>query len=179
MSVTNISKFVGNFSRNLGNGIAMGQNTLDAVNHAIKTGDTSILALMVDKVESKKDGSSNFQLTIRSIWTGVSIQTDKKTGQCRIKTKNATLSNSAVDTLNQLVADGVSMRGNKWSKAFNTETEPKEKDAKKAADRIVNTNKDDLQYVSNLIHALQHSLKVAQNAAKLEQVAKDAAKLAA
>ena len=122
----NIKTFVGNFSRNLGNGIAMGQNTLDAVNHAIKTGDTSILALMLDKVEAKKDGSSNFQSTIRAIWDGVSINIDKKTNQYRIKTKNATLSNSAVDTLNQLVADGISMRGSKWAKAFSTETEPKE-----------------------------------------------------
>ena len=179
MSVTNISKFVGNFSRNLGNGIAMGQNTLDAVNHAIKTGDTSIIAMMLDKIKSKKDGANNFELTIRSIWSGVSINIDKKTNQYRIKTKNATLTNSSVDTLNQLVADGISMRGSKWSKAFNIETEPKEKDAVKAADRIVNTNKDDLQYVSNLIHALQNRLKVAQNAANLEKVAADAAKLAA
>ena len=172
-----IKKFVGSFSRNLGNGIAMGQNTLDAVNHAIKTGDTSIIAMMLDRVKAKKDGANNFELTIRSIWSGVSIQIDKKTGQHRIKTKNATLTNSAVDTLNQLVTDGISMRGNKWAKAFSTDTEPKEKDAKKAADRIVNTNKDDLEYVSNLIHALQHSLKVAQNAANLEKIAKDAAKL--
>ena len=59
-----IKKFVGNFSRNLGNGIALGQNTLDAVNHAIKTGDTSIIAMMLDKIKSKKDGANNFELTI-------------------------------------------------------------------------------------------------------------------
>ena len=125
-TMENIKTFVGNFSRNLGNGIALGQNTLDAVNHAIKTGDTSIIAMMLDKIKSKKDGATNFEFTIRAIWSGVSINIDKKTGQYRIKTKNATLTNSAVDTLNQLVADGTSMRGNKWAKAFNTETEPKE-----------------------------------------------------
>ena len=90
----NIKAFVGNFSRNLGNGVAMGQNTLDAVNHAIKTGDTSIIAMMLDKIKSKKDGANNFELTVRSIWSGVSINIDKKTNQYRIKTKNATLSNS-------------------------------------------------------------------------------------
>ena len=159
MSVTNISKFVGNFSRNLGNGIAMGQNTLDAVNHAIKTGDTSILAMMVDKVEAKKDGSSNFQLTIRSIWTGVSIQTDKKTGQCRIKTKNATLSNSAVDTLNQLVADGVSMRGSKWSKAFNTDTEVKEFDPIKYAQGIAKRNPERIKAMIAALQVVQKELE--------------------
>ena len=171
-----IKKFVGNFSRNLGNGIAMGQNTLDAVNHAIKTGDTSILAMMVDKVEAKKDGSSNFQLTIRSIWTGVSIQTDKKTGQCRIKTKNATLSNSAVDTLNQLVADGISMRGSKWSSAFRTDTEVVDFDPVKYAQGVAKRNPE---RIGAMIAALQQAQKVAENNAKLSKVAADAAKLAA
>jgi len=147
-----IKKFVGNFSRNLGNGIAMGQNTLDAVNHAIKTGDTSILAMMVDKVEAKKDGSSNFQLTIRSIWSGVSIQIDKKTGQHRIKTKNATLSNSAIDTLNQLVADGVSMRGSKWSSAFRTDAEVVDFDPVKYAQGVAKRNPE---RIGAMIAALQ------------------------
>lgn len=172
----NIKAFVGNFSRNLGNGIAMGQNTLDAVNHAIKTGDTSIIAMMLDKIKSKKDGATNFELTIRSIWTGVSINIDKKTGQYRIKTKNATLTNSAVDTLNQLVVDGVSMRGSKWSSAFNTETEEKTFDAIKWAENQVKRNPE---RIGAMIAALQQAQKVAENNAKLAQVAADAAKLAA
>ena len=176
MSVTNISKFVGNFSRNLGNGIAMGQNTLDAVNHAIKTGDTSIIAMMLDRIKSKKDGATNFELTIRAIWTGVSINIDKKTNQYRIKTKNATLTNSAVDTLNQLVADGISMRGSKWSKAFSTETEEKTFDAIKWAENQVKRNPE---RIGAMIAALQQAQKVAENNAKLAQVAADAAKLAA
>ncbi len=147
-----IKKFVGNFSRNLGNGIAMGQNTLDAVNHAIKTGDTSILALMLDKVKSKKDGANNFEVTIRAIWTYVSINIDKKTGQYRIKTKNATLTNSSVDTLNQLVADGVSMRGPKWAKAFRTETEEEEFDAAKYAQ---GQKKRNPERIKSMIAALQ------------------------
>ena len=154
-----IKKFVGNFSRNLGNGIAMGQNTLDAVNHAIKTGDTSILALMLDKVEAKKDGSSNFQSTIRAIWTGVSINIDKKTGQYRIKTKNATLSNSAVDTLNQLVADGVSMRGPKWAKAFRTETEAEEFDAAKYAQGQKKRNPERIKAMIAALQVVQKEIE--------------------
>ena len=179
MSALNISKFIGDFSRNLGNGIALGQNILTAVNHVIETGDTSILALMLDRAKAKKDSYSNVELTIRAIWDGVSIQTDKKTGQYRIKIKNATLSNSAAIQLAQQVADGVSVRGNKWAKAFNTETEPKVKEPKNDAVKIVKKNKDDLEYVSNLIHALQNELKIARNAASLEKVAADAALLAA
>ena len=147
-----IKKFVGNFSRNLGNGIAMGQNTLDAVNHAIKTGDTSIIAMMLDKINSKKAGANNFELTIRAIWTDVSINIDKKTGQYRIKTKNATLTNSSVDTLNQLVADGVSMRGPKWAKAFRTETEEEEFDAAKYAQ---GQKKRNPERIKSMIAALQ------------------------
>jgi hypothetical protein len=164
----NISKFVGNFSRNLGNGIAMGQNTLDAVNHAIKTGDTSIIAMMLDKIKSKKDGATNFELTVRSIWSGVSINIDKKTGQYRIKTKNATLTNSAVDTLNQLVADGVSMRGSKWSSAFNTDTEVKEFDPIKYAQGIAKRNPE---RINAMIAALQVVQKELDNKKVLENIA--------
>ena len=183
MSKLVISKFIGNFSRNLGNGIAVGQDILTAVNHVIETGDTSILALMLDRAKAKKESkkANNIELTIRAIWDGVNIHTDKKTGQYRIKIKNATLSNSAAIQLAKLVADETSVRSVNWAKAFSTETEtkPKVKEPKNDAVKIVKKNKDDLDYVSNLIHALQNELKVAQNAAKLAQVAADAANLAA
>ena len=171
MSALNISKFIGNFSRNLGDGVKVGQDILTAVNHVINTGDTSILALMLDRAKTKKDKKSNVELTIRAIWEGVNIQTDKKTGQYRIKIKNATLSNSAVNQLNDNVNQELSVRGNKWASSFSTETEPKEQNPENDADKIVKKNKDDLEYVSNLIHALQVKLKVAQNAANLEKAA--------
>ena len=154
-----IKKFVGNFSRNLGNGIAMGQNTLDAVNHAIKTGDTSIIAMMLDKIKSKKDGANNFELTIRSIWSGVSINIDKKTNQHRIKTKNATLTNSAVDTLNQLVADGMSMRGSKWSSAFRTEAEVVEFDPVKYAQGVAKRNPERIKAIIGALQVIQKELE--------------------
>ena len=164
----NIKTFVGNFSRNLGNGVAMGQNTLDAVNHAIKTGDTSIIAMMLDKIKSKKDGANNFELTIRSIWSGVSINIDKKTNQYRIKTKGATLTNSAVDTLNQLVADSVSMRGSKWSSAFRTEAEVVDFDPIKYAQGIAKRNPE---RINAMIAALQVVQKELDNKKVLENIA--------
>ena len=147
-----IAHIVNNFSRNLGNGQKMGEALLDAINHAIKTGDTSIIAMMLDKIKSKKDGTNNFELTIRSIWSGVSINIDKKTNQHRIKTKNATLTNSAVDTLNQLVADGVSMRGSKWSSAFRTEAEVVDFDPVKYAQGVAKRNPE---RIGAMIAALQ------------------------
>ena len=155
----NIKTFVGNFSRNLGNGIAMGQNTLDAVNHAIKTGDTSIIAMMLDKIKSKKDGANNFELTIRSIWSGVSINIDKKTNQYRIKTKGSTLTNIAVDTLNQLVADSVSMRGSKWSSAFRTEAEVVDFDPIKYAQGIAKRNPERINAMIAALQVVQKELE--------------------
>lgn len=178
MSALNISKFIGNFSRNLGNGVAVGQDILTAVNHVIKTGDTSILALMLDRAKTKKESkkANNVELTIRAIWEGVNIETDKKTGQYRIKIKNATLSNSAVNKLNDNVNQELSVRGNKWASSFSTETEKKPVDLQKRAAKFV---KENPELVNAYIHALQQAQKVAQNAANLEKVAADAAKLAA
>jgi len=168
MSALNISKFVGDFSRNLGNGIALGQNILTAVNHVIETGDTSILALMLDRAKTKKDSKSNVELTIRAIWDGVSIQTDKKTGQYRIKIKNATVSNSAAIQLAQLVADEVYVRGNKWASAFNTDTEVKEFDPIKYAQGIAKRNPE---RINAMIAALQVVQKELDNKKVLEKVA--------
>jgi len=175
MSISNI---VNNFSRNLGNGQKMGEALLDAINHAIKTGDTSIISVLFDKVNAKKDSNAltGLTATVRAVYIGANITTDKKTNRTIVKTKNATLSNSAVEILNQLVVDSVSMRGNKWAKAFNIETEKKPMDVKKRAEKFV---KDNPELVNAYIHALQQAQKVAQNAASLEKVATDAALLAA
>ena len=116
MSISNI---VNNFSRNLGNGQKMGEALLDAINHAIKTGDTSIISVLFMKVNDKKDSNAltGLTATVRAVYIGANITLDKKTNRTIVKTKNATLSNSAVEVLNQLVVDSVSMRGNKWAKA--------------------------------------------------------------
>ena len=154
-----ISKFIGNFSRNLGNGIAVGQDILTAVNHVIETGDTSILALMLDRAKVKKDSYSNVELTIRAIWDGVSIQTDKKTGQYRIKIKNATLSNSAAIQLAKLVADETSVRSVNWSKAFSTDTEEKEFDAAKYAQGQKKRNPERIKAMIAALQVVQKELE--------------------
>ena len=165
-----IAHIVNNFSRNLGNGQKMGEALLDAINHAIKTGDTSIISVLFMKVNDKKDNNalSGLTATVRAIYIGANITTDKKTGQCRIKTKNATLSNSAVEILNQLVADNVSMRGNKWASTFNTDTEVKEFDPIKYAQGIAKRNPE---RINAMIAALQVVQKELDNKKVLEKVA--------
>ena len=167
MSISNI---VNNFSRNLGNGQKMGEALLDAINHAIKTGDTSIISVLFDKVNAKKDSNAltGLTATIRAVYIGANITTDKKTNRTIVKTKNATLSNSAVEVLNQLVVDNVSMRGNKWSSAFNTDAEVKEFDPIKYAQGIAKRNPE---RINAMIAALQVVQKELDNKKVLENIA--------
>jgi hypothetical protein len=167
MSISNI---VNNFSRNLGNGQKMGEALLDAINHAIKTGDTSIISVLFDKVNVKKDSNalSGLTATVRAVYIGANITTDKKTNRTIVKTKNATLSNSAVEVLNQLVVDNVSMRGNKWASAFNTDAEVKEFDPIKYAQGIAKRNPE---RIGAMIAALQVVQKELDNKKVLEKVA--------
>ena len=167
MSISNI---VNNFSRNLGNGQKMGEALLDAINHAIKTGDTSIISVLFDKVNAKKDSNAltGLTATVRAVYIGANITTDKKTNRTIVKTKNATLSNSAVEVLNQLVVDNVSMRGNKWASAFNTDAEVKEFDPIKYAQGIAKRNPE---RIGAMIAALQVVQKELDNKKVLEKVA--------
>ncbi len=167
MSISNI---VNNFSRNLGNGQKMGEALLDAINHAIKTGDTSIISVLFMKVNDKKDSNAltGLTATVRAVYIGANITTDKKTNRTIVKTKNATLSNSAVEILNQLVVDNVSMRGNKWASAFNTDTEVKEFDPIKYAQGIAKRNPE---RIGAMIAALQVVQKELDNKKILENIA--------
>jgi len=166
MSISNI---VNNFSRNLGNGQKMGEVLLDAINHSIKTGDTSIISVLFDKVNAKKDSNAltGLTATVRAVYIGANITLDKKTNRTIVKTKNATLSNSAVEILNQLVVDSVSMRGNKWASAFNTDAEVKEFDPIKYAQGIAKRNPE---RIGAMIAALQVVQKELDNKKVLENI---------
>lgn len=156
-----IAHIVNNFSRNLGNGQKMGEALLEAINHSIKTGDTSIISVLFMKVNDKKDSNalSGLTATVRAVYIGANITTDKKTNRTIVKTKNATLSNSAVDILNQLVADGASMRGNKWASAFSTDTEVKEFDPIKYAQGIAKRNPERIKAMIAALQVVQKELE--------------------
>ena len=74
MSISNI---VNNFSRNLGNGQKMGEALLDAINHAIKTGDTSIISVLFDKVNVKKDSNA---LNTKKMYKNIQLKDNLKDG---------------------------------------------------------------------------------------------------
>ena len=109
------------FNRSLGNGAAMGKLFADAVDHVIAERDTTVIVKLINAAQKKKDSQAEraIKQTFAAIYDGAKV-TKTKTG-ISIKIADATLSNSAVTSLKQLVADGMSMRGTNWSKAFKSD----------------------------------------------------------
>jgi len=109
------------FNRSLGNGAAMGKLFADAIDHVIAKRDTTVIVKLINAAQKKKDSQAEkaIKLTFAAIYDGAKV-TKTKTG-ISIKIADAALSNSAVTSLKQLVADGVSMRGTNWSKAFKSD----------------------------------------------------------
>ena len=109
------------FNRSLGNGAAMGKLFADAIDHVIAKRDTTVIVKLINAAQKKKDSQAEraIKQTFAAIYDGAKV-TKTKTG-ISIKIADATLSNSAVTSLKQLVADGMSMRGTNWSKAFKSD----------------------------------------------------------
>tara|TARA_R110002167_G_scaffold336693_1_gene544093 strand:+ start:194 stop:715 length:522 start_codon:yes stop_codon:yes gene_type:complete len=146
------------FNRSLGNGAAMGALFALAIDHVIIERDTTVIVKLINAAKDKKDSQAEraIRTTFAAIFEGA--KTVKVTKGISIKIKDATLSNSAVDSLKELVADGVSMRGDKWSKAFKASDEVEvELDYIKAANNLIKRGYNPL----TLIAALEAALKVA------------------
>lgn len=109
------------FNRSLGNGAAMGKLFADAIDHVIAKRDTTVIVKLINAAQKKKDSQAEraIRQTFAAVYDGAKV-TKTKTG-LSIKIADATLSNSAVTSLKQLVADGVSMRGTNWAKAFKSD----------------------------------------------------------
>jgi hypothetical protein len=148
------------FNRSLGNGAAMGGLFALAIDHVIENRDTTVIVKLINAAKGKKDTQAEraIRSTFAAIFEGSKV-TKTKTG-IAIKIKDATLSNSAVDSLKELVAEGVSMRGDKWSKAFQSGDEAvaaQELDYIKAANNLIKRGYNPL----TLIAALEAALKIA------------------
>ena len=117
-----MENIVKSFARSLGNGITMGEQLKAAIDHVIKERDTTVIVKLINAAQKKKDkqAESDVKFTFGKIFEGAKIETKK--GNLSIRIKDATLSNSAVDTLNSL-AGKVSMRGTNWNKAFKGEAD--------------------------------------------------------
>jgi hypothetical protein len=148
------------FNRSLGNGAAMGGLFALAIDHVIENRDTTVIVKLINAAKGKKDTQAEraIRSTFAAIFEGSKV-TKTKTG-IAIKIKDATLSNSAVDSLKELVAEGVSMRGDKWSKAFQSgdgAVAAQELDYIKAANNLIKRGYNPL----TLIAALEAALKIA------------------
>ena len=117
------AKIVTPFNRSLGNGAQMGVLFALAIDHVIENRDTTVIVKLINSAKNKKDAQAEraIRSTFAAVFEGSKV-TKTKTG-IAIKIKDATLSNSAVDSLKELIGEGVSMRGDKWSKAFKAEDE--------------------------------------------------------
>lgn len=153
---------VNEWGRSLGNGKTALIKAHQAVEHVRTTGagDTTILSKMIAKARAKGDekAAADLSFLVRQIWDGARATKDKNDNPV-IKIKGCAVSNSAVDTLAELVREGVSMRGPKFRKAFKSEDDNTDADfdAKAAAERWAkrHAKKEALAFIA----ALQQQVK--------------------
>ncbi len=153
------NEIVTNFNRSLGNGANMGKHFAAAVDHVIAERDTTVIVKLINAAQKKKDSHAEraIKTTFAAIFDGAKV--NKTKSGISIKIKEATLSNSAVATLKQLVADEVSMRGKNWSKAFKSDSDDDANDLDyiKQANSLIKRGYNPL----TLIAALQEAAKQA------------------
>jgi len=128
MTTFNIATTTSKFTASLGNGRIMGSLFKDAIDHIVKTRDTTVIVKMINSANKKNDSVAirSIKNTFSAIFIGAKFMTDNKTKNLSIKIKGTKTSNSAIDNLNSLVADNASMRGDNWGKAFNSiDSKPK------------------------------------------------------
>lgn len=155
-----MENIVKSFARSLGNGITMGEQLKAAIDHVIKERDTTVIVKFINAARKKKDKQAEnaIKFTLSKIYVGAEIETKK--GNLSIRIKNATLSNSAVDTLNSL-AGKVSMRGTNWNKAFKGETDKPEFDVKVWAEKQVKARPEQLEAMIAALQAQRPNVKKA------------------
>ena len=157
-----MQNLVTTFNRSLGNGAAMGVAFQGAIDHVIAERDTTVIVKLINACKAKNDAMAEraVRTTFAAIFDGAKIAKNKN--GISIKIKDATLSNAAVDTLAKLVADGTSMRGSNWSKAFAPEKAEKELDVQAWAQRMVKTNgADQLEAMIAALQAQRNPVKAA------------------
>ena len=144
------------FNRSLGNGAAMGQLFLAAVEHVIAERDTTVIVKLINAAKAKKDSQAEtgVRTTFAAIFNGA--KTVKTKNGFAIQIKDATINNDNVSILKDLVSDGVSMRGTKWLKSFKaTEDVTLELDYIKKATLLVKDGYD----AATLFNAMQAASK--------------------
>lgn len=154
------NQIVTNFNRSLGNGANMGKAFADAIDHVIAERDTTVIVKLINAAQKKKDSHAEraIKTTFAAIFDGAKV--NKTKSGMSIKIKDATISNSAVTTLKQLVADEVSMRGQNWSKAFKSDSDD---------------DANDLDYIKQANSLIKRGYNPLTLIAALQELAKQAA----
>ena len=152
-----MQNLVTTFNRSLGNGAKMGEAFKGAIDHVIAERDTTVIVKLINACKAKGDAMAEraVRTTFAAIFDGAKIAKNKN--GISIKIKDATLSNAAVATLAQLVADGTSMRGSNWAKSFAPEKAEAELDYIKQATNLLKRGYDPIA----LIAAIQQQAKQA------------------
>mgnify|MGYP001192279116 CR=1 FL=1 len=123
-----VSKAVTSFATSTGSGVSMGKHFAAIIDYVRRSDDTTVITRMVQSCERKADVAAGRLVlnTFKKIFTGSTVTT-KNGKMVGLKLNKCAASNSAVEALHALVSDGVSMRGNKWVKAFKTDADDKAK----------------------------------------------------
>lgn len=128
MTTNNLDKTVNLFANSLGSGkksLEYLLTMLEAVANPANR-DTTILVRAMERAGKKGDvqAVAAIKLIIRNVWVGAKFGKDKN-GKARIVIKDTTEVPEALQGLRDAVADGLSIRGNKWKEKVNLLEPPK------------------------------------------------------
>lgn len=168
-STINVKKTATAFGTALGNGAKAGEIFKEAIDHVIASGDTSVIVNMRDKAMAKGDhqAARAVMRTFGLIFVGAKVNATKDKKSISIQIKDATRNNFAIDALASLVADKVSIRGDKWAKAFIDDTQEVAKATPQALALSMAKRADKEEVtIEALIAALQVVAKERKEAAK-------------
>lgn len=114
------------FYTSLGNGKAALAYAVDMVKSVADSRDTTVLTRAIKRAMSKGDdkAAGSLRFMIRHVWPGVKATKNKKTGDITIKISGIEHEPEAIETLDALVADGVSLRGTLLTQAFMPKDKP-------------------------------------------------------
>jgi len=150
-TINDIMKVEGQFYASLGNGKAALEHAATMINAVVTSRDTTVLRKAIKRAGQKGDDRAvqALKLIIRNVWPGASYSKDGE-----IKIKGIRADSDAVDTMNTLVSDGVSLRGTLLQQAYKSAT-VKEFDVQVWAKRMHKAHGDELEAMIAALQALR------------------------
>lgn len=119
-TINNIDAVEKSFFRSLGNGKQALADAVTMIKSVVDSRDTTVLARAMQRAKDEKGDDkavAALKLMIVSVWPGAKAGATKK-GDMSIRIKGVKADPAIVETLDTLVADGVSLRGTILSKTL-------------------------------------------------------------